>query len=360
MESTQSVAVSTACTTTCSTPVPGPRVLTFSAIEAFGRCEREYEIAYEQLISPVDYPSALAIGSGFHAGAELLHRGRPMYEALKAAEEQVERFELRARPHLDSEGLAALAESVPRDRARVRAMLTAWHDRWLVANNGAAARIDRDLDVIETELVVEAPLVNPVTKRASRTFLLSGRIDAVVRHRDDRHRFSSPDGTEGFWIYELKSTAEDLDTFSEAMRFSSQPQLYAALAENHFGGELGPVLGSIIDIARKPAIRSKKSESAVDFETRALAEYRAEPDRFLRRIVLPVDVDAKRDALLAAWRVAQGIRTAERYGYLKKSGPACRGPYGSCRFVRLCRYDDRTGYTRKETAHEELAATTAS
>ena len=360
MESTQSVAVTTAAIRPPSTPASGPRILTHSAMEAWGRCEREYEISYEQMISPTDYPSALAIGSGFHAGAELLHRGRPLHEALKAAEEQIERFELRACPHLDADGLAALAESVPRDRARVRAMLAAWYERHFIPNNGDAVRIDRDLDVIETELVVEAPLVNPVTHRASKTFMLSGRIDGIVRHRDEKHRFSPSDGSEGWFVYELKSTGEDLDTFSEAMRFSSQPALYQVLAEMHFGEEIGPLLGSIIDILGKPRIRSKKNESAVDFEARAVEEYRAEPERFFKRIVLPVDVTAKNDTLLGAWRVAQGIRTAEKHGYLGKKGPACRGPFGPCRFQRLCWYDSRSGYTQKETAHTELVPASAS
>jgi hypothetical protein len=323
-------------------------------MEAFGRCETEYRLAYEELIAPTDYPSALAIGTGFHAGVELLHRGRSLEQAQLVAEERVEGLASRARSHLDADALSALAEKVPMDLARVRAMLAAWFERWLIPNHGDAVRVDRDLEVLETEMVLEAPLVNPSSGRASRTFLLSGRLDAIVRHRDDALRVRPGDGREGFYIHEIKTTGEDLDSFAEAMRFSAQPQLYGALAENHFGDDLGPLLGTILDVVGKPRIRPKKSESAVDFETRALEEYRADPERFFRRVVIPANPDARREALMAAWRVAQGIRTAERFGYLAKRGPACRGAYGPCKFQRWCWYDDHSGYAQKETAHEEL------
>jgi hypothetical protein len=338
----------------------GARTLTYSAMEAWGRCETEYRLAFEELIVPVEYPAALAIGSGFHAGVEALHRGRSLADAWAIAAQKIEAFAAKACLHLDEEGKGELAAALARDAAKTRAMLRAWLERHDTqpptgAPAGEVRFLDRDLEVVETELALEAPLVNPLTGRPSRTFILAGRVDAVVRHRDGDRRFSRADGTEGWHICEIKTTGEDLDEFIEAMRFSSQPAIYQALAGARLARDFGPCLGTVLDIARKPTIRPKKGEAPEAFEARALDEYRKEPDRYFRRVVLPVDEALRREAMVNAWRIADGIRRAERFGYVSKRGPACRGAFGPCRYRPLCWSNDRTGFVRKQTAHEELA-----
>jgi hypothetical protein len=68
-----------------------------------------------------------------------------------------------------------------------------------------------------------------------------------------------------------------------------------------------------------------------------------------------VNESLRREAMVNAWRIADGIRRAERYGYVSKRGPSCRGAYGPCRYRALCWHGDATGFTTKETEHEELA-----
>jgi hypothetical protein len=334
-------------------PTAAKRVLTHSSMEAWGRCETEYKLAYEELITPTEYSAALAVGSGFHAGAEQLHHRLPLEEAFRVAERVVDRFVARARFGLAADATDALDHHVAFDIARVRATLRAWYDRWLVPWTGDDGRQDRDLEVIETEAKVEAALVNPRTKRASRTFTLAGKIDGIVRQRDDERR-RSPDGADAWYIYELKSTGEDIDEFADAMQYSAQPVLYAVLAERQRGAILGPLLGTVMDIARKPTIRPKKDETPDAFEHRAAEEYAADPGRFFRRLVLPIDRSRMHEVMANVWLVAQAIRRAEREGYAAKSGPSCRGSYGPCRYIRLCRTGDQTGYVTKEAAHEEL------
>jgi hypothetical protein len=323
-------------------------------MEAWSRCEIEYRLAFEELVTPVEYPSALAVGSAFHAGAEQLHHRLPLAEARRAAHQALDRFVCRARVGLDTATADALDQQVRFDIARVHAMLRAWHERWFEPVNGDDARQDRDLEIIETECKVEAPLVNPLTGRASRTFTLAGRIDAVVRHRDEPCRRGS-DGRDGWYVAEMKTTGEDVNEFVEAMRVSSQPAIYQALAEPAFNSNLGTLLGTMLDVIGKPRIRPKKDETPTEYEQRALEDYRKEPERFFRRVVLPVDPDLRREVMVNAWRIADGIRRAERYGYVRKRGPACRGAFGPCRFRRLCWWNDRNGFVQKQTAHEELA-----
>jgi hypothetical protein len=330
----------------------GPRLLTHSAMETFGRCEVEYKLSYEELIVPTEYPAALAIGSAVHAGVETLHHGRSLTEAWVIAADKMETFAARARLALDEAGRVELADAAAWDAAKVRAMLRAWLEQRdqqapCDAEPESLQFLDRDLEIIETELALEAPLTNPLTGRPSRTFMLAGRIDAIARRRSN--------GADGYYVVELKTTGEDLDDFVEAMRFSAQPAVYQTLVGAHLGDDLGPLLGTVLDIIRKPTIRPKKDETPEAFEARALDEYRKDAGRFFRREVLPVNDDLRREAMINAWRIADGVRRAERYGYISKRGPACRGAYGPCRYRKLCWFDDRSGYIKKLTAHEELA-----
>jgi hypothetical protein len=138
------------------------------------------------------------------------------------------------------------------------------------------------------------------------------------------------------------------------MTVSAQPAVYKVLAEANFGDRHGPLLGTVLDVIRKPTIRPKKDESPAEFERRALEAYRAKPEEYLRRVTLPVDHLLRREVMVNAWRIADGIRRAERYGYVSKRGPACRGPYGPCRYRPICWHGDAGGFAIKDTAHEEL------
>ncbi|MBN1772526.1 MAG: PD-(D/E)XK nuclease family protein [Deltaproteobacteria bacterium] len=338
-------------TLAAATPAPnGPpaprRVLTHSAMEAWSRCEVEYRLAYEERLVPTAYPAALAVGTAVHAGVETLHLGLPLPEAYRSAALALQRFLDRACSGAGTDTPADLERQLEFDMAKVRAMLAAWTDRYLVPAADGTHAVDRDLDIVATEQVLEAPLVNPLTGRPSRSFRLAGKLDAIARRRGN--------GSDGSYVVELKTTGEDLDEFLEAMTVSAQPAVYQVLAESRFGAGHGQLPGTVLDIIRKPTIRPKKDESPAEFEQRAIEAYRSEPERFVRRVVLPPDPQLRREVMVNAWRIADGIRRAERYGYVSKKGPACRGAYGPCRYRPLCWHGDATGFVTKETEHEEL------
>lgn len=350
VETTPSAAAPTA-PMPCTIPDRAPRLLTHSSMQAWSTCQIEYRLAYEDLIVPTAYPAALAIGSAVHAGIEVLQHGRSLSEAWVIAQGKMESFAARARLGLDEAGKAELAATMAWDAAKVRAMLRAWleqHDSAPVtdAHPEALTFLDRDLEVVETELALEAPLRNPLSGRPSRTFMLAGRIDAIARLRSN--------GAGGLYVIEMKTTAEDLDDFVEAMRLSVQPSIYQTLVEAHAGVDSGRILGSMLDIIRKPAIRPKRDETPEAFEARALDEYRKDPARFFRRETVPVNESLCREAMTNAWMIADGIRRAEKFGFVSKRGPACRGAYGVCRYRPLCWHGDATGFVTKQVAHEEL------
>ena len=334
-----------------------PSKLTFSAITAFQACPRSYELAYVERLTPADYAPALAVGSAFHAGIAALHLGRPLDEALAIAADVVRSAWERATAAAPIAPDATVRSSPARDAAKVSAMIVGWHERYFAVWNGTVAARDRAVEMLEAEIVLEAPLRSPTTGRPSRLFLLAGRLDGLVRLREGGDDGFGDAAADGIWVYEAKTTSTEINEAAESFSLSVQPVLYQVLAEAYFGPHMGSVLGSVIDLVKKPVIRTRNGESPEEYRERAVAAYREEPDRFFRRVVLRADEGRRREALTVAWGVARSIRESEKHGFLSKRGPACRTSYGPCRFERLCWRDDRSGYVEKKSAHEELAAT---
>lgn len=333
-----------------------PSTLTFSAITAYQACPRSYELAYVQRLTPADYAPALAVGSAFHAGIAALHLGRPLDEALAIAADVVRSAWARAAAATPTAPDPPVRASPARDIAKVAAMIVSWHERHFAVWNGTAAARDRDVEMLESEIVLEAPLRSPATGRPSRSFLLAGRLDGLVRLRDGGESAFGDPAAEGIWVYEAKTTSTEINEAVESFSLSAQPSLYEVLATSYFGPHMGPVLGSVIDLVKKPVIRTRNGESPEEYRERAVAAYREEPERYFRRVILRADEARRREALTVAWGVARSVRDSEKHGFLSKRGPACRTSYGPCRFERLCWRGDRTGYVEKQAAHEELAA----
>ena len=77
-------------------------------------------------------------------------------------------------------------------RVRAEATLTGYHIQWFSSA--------RDYEVISVEAEFRAPLINPATGAASKTFDLGGKLDALVRER----------ATGRVLIVEHKTSGEDI------------------------------------------------------------------------------------------------------------------------------------------------------
>ena len=321
---------------------PPRRTLTVSAVDAFVECEGVYDFSYNRAVYPTDYPSALAIGSAVHVGAEALKKGEGLPAALdRAAQTIVVRLE-ESLPYLALDRAVEVREQAARDQAKTSAMLRFYFER---THEGGPSELplDCELDFTAVEAAFHEPLINPATGAASRTFLKAGKADGIVSFR------ARPEA--GLLIFELKTTGDTLDDLEEALRHSLQTPTYQELASRMLGR---PVLGAVVDILKKPAVRGRKDESLADFEERCLSEYRAEPERFFRRVEIPHDEARVREAQAVFWRTAQAIRDADRHGYLLARGRKCRKSFGWCPFRALCWYGQRDGYRLSDMAHEEL------
>lgn len=202
------------------------KILTYTMMNSFLACRRMYQYRYERNLVPVEKQPALSFGSVVHTGLEMWFR----YHEAKAAVCAIE-----------SRGLALGMdeEEIAKAVVLVERYIQHWHTD--------------PFDVEEVEFEFCTHLINPSTNRHSQTFLLSGKVDGLVRM----------DGA--LYILEHKTTAAIDDAYIGRIVIDSQIAIYAN-AISYILKE--PVRGAIYDILVKPQTRFKKGETEEQFEAR--------------------------------------------------------------------------------------------
>jgi hypothetical protein len=266
--------------------------------------------------------------------------------------------------------------------ARAEEMLRGYSARWY----------DEPLDVLGVELEFDVPLVNPETGADSRTFRRGGKIDVLVRRRDDGRVL----------VYDAKTSSEDITSgsvFWKRLRLNTQASGYIHAARELGFGE---PWGACWDVLGKPSqrpcgvpiledgakvvldaggmrVRTKDgkkwretADSAQGFvlQTRpeTVDEYRvrvrdaicAEPDRYFARGEVVRLLEEEREAMFDAWQIAANIREGRRLGRWPRNPDSCLRYGQTCAMFEVCTgersIDDPTRYRRVEHVHEELGA----
>jgi len=277
-----------------------------SDAEMFARCPEEYNLRRVLGVVEDGYSSALAIGGAMHVAGAALREGRGTDSAL-----------LLAHAELLKRGAGSLTpDEVAWEAARLDVLVMGYIERW----SG---------DMVKhcvSEVHMIAPLINPATGHKSRTFVLAGTVDGLIL-----------DG--GAWhLYEMKSTSDTLDETESYLREGIQIPVYDELAFRARGIE---PQSNVVDLIKKPVVRKRKDESPQEWAKRCMVDYREQPDRFFRRVELPVEESRIRWAMSAMWRTAEQIRESRRNGFIALRGwSCCKKAYGWCRFKSLCWYGD--------------------
>lgn len=123
-------------------------LVTTSSMKTFRSCPRKYYYRYELGYRPLAVTDALRFGTLFHKGLEVWWQTVDLEQAFAAMAGEADAFE----------------------RIKAEELLRGYHVRW--ANEPLTVR------AVEAEFV--APLVNPKTGAASQTWMLGGKIDAIV------------------------------------------------------------------------------------------------------------------------------------------------------------------------------------
>lgn len=212
-----------------------PQLVTNSRLRAFNACKRLHFYQYELCRRPLIDAEALRFGSIWHAGLESWWDwwARPDHAGIDPLGAMIE---ARAAIEMAFYGCQEQERLDRADLIRADAMMVGYHLRWL---DDMA-----DLEVLAVEQRFTAPLINPDTGQASRTFRRAGKIDAIARRRS----------TGQVWLVEHKSTTADIGAASDywtRLRIDGQVSFY------HDGGAaLGlDIAGCLYDVARRPQLR---------------------------------------------------------------------------------------------------------
>lgn len=337
-------------------------LITTSEMKAYRRCKRKHHLGYRLGYREVNKAGPLRFGTAVHAAREVWWSRDSLGDLDKAL------------AAIDAAGEMDLYE-----RAKARAMFTAYHARW----------IDAEFTILGVEVPFEAPVTNPATGAESKTFRLGGKIDSILQ---------MPNGD--VYISEFKTTGVECTyetPYWKRLRLDTQISNYYVGAR-----ALGyTVRGCLYDVVRKPPIRPSqvpvldetgskivldasgqrvatrdrkkwretgdtklgyvvqtRDETPEEFEDRCLDVIAAEPDRFLVRGEVHRLESDELDAAEDLWNTAREMRESELATRYPRNPDACETYGRFCEYWPVCTgvasLDDPTLYRRAAAKHEEL------
>ncbi len=324
-------------------------LLTNSALKTFRRCKTEFHVSYELGYRSLGEPEALRFGSLFHVGLEAWWRADATVPGLqlRAAIEAIT-------PHAADEF----------DLVRAGVLLQGYDARWAAD----------EYDVLAVEAQFRAPLVNPSTGAASRTFEVGGKLDAIVRSRADGL----------VYIVEHKTSGEDIgagSSYWERLQLDTQISIYFAGARS-----LGhDVAGCLYDVIGKPRLaplkatplesqkrtkqgalyanQRERDETPDEYRQRLTEHVALSPDRYYQRGTVVRLETEEREAAFDTWWTARAVRDAQLAGAWPKNPDACQRFGRDCTYLPVCTkhatLDDPGLYRHVEHVHQELAPAAA-
>lgn len=205
-------------------------VLTNSAIACFRRCPREYQYRYVMLRRPRRASEALRFGTFFHVGLNAwwdpLHK--TIEDRFHAA---VETVRMRAE--------AKTEDSDPFELVKAEELLLGYTARW-----GEEA-----FETLSVEKSFSMPLVNPATNAASRTYVVEGKIDVVVRDL----------ATGKLRTVEHKTTSKDISLGADYWRLISAMDPQVSMYQPGARAAGYDVDDTLYDVVRKVGMRPFKA-----------------------------------------------------------------------------------------------------
>ncbi|HWR49696.1 MAG TPA: PD-(D/E)XK nuclease family protein [Bryobacteraceae bacterium] len=328
---------------------PAPTVTTYSGWRQFRDCRKAYELRYIDGLVPLQRDHNLHFGSLIHQCLELWH---------------------------DRRDLAAVLDLIDRlcpNRAGDEDQKRDWHNAVGMMRGYAARYPSEEFEVVALEKTFEGPITNPLTGAASRSFVLSGKVDGIVRIGNE------------YFLLEHKTAAQLDADYLDRLWTDFQITIYAYYIEQTLGIPITGILYNVLVKARlqqgkgeteeefearraellaksktgKTTAKRKQPESDEDFAER-LGEKYASPQMFHRELLyLSRDrFDVLRSEL---WELTQALLDARRRGVFYQNTSFCFHHQRPCAYFALCRSNGnpnvRDNFYQHVTPNEELGPT---
>jgi hypothetical protein len=298
---------------------------TYSMWSLFRNCRKAVDWRYLQQLVPLDRDRNLHFGSIIHECLQAWHQRRDLAEVL------------------------ALTGRLCPNRFQDEHQRRDWHLAIAMMSAYATRYASDSLEVVALEKNFEGAIVNPATGAASRSFVLAGKVDGVVRI-DGEH-----------FILEHKTAAQVDGDYLEKLWTDFQITIYAHYIEQTMGIPITGILYNVLVKAKlqqgkgeteeeyqerraellaksktgKTTAKRKQPESDEDFQQR-LAEKYSDPEMFHREMLyLSRDrFDILRSEL---WELTQVFLDARRRGVFYQNTAFCFNYQRPCPYFSLCR-----------------------
>jgi hypothetical protein len=330
------------------------RVITTSELREARACMRRHRYRYVMRRRPREVAEPLTFGTLTHDGHEAWRRATGDASDRYAAAVDAVRAKAAKNDAVSEHMLVTVEE-----------LLLGYAARWA----------DDGLTCVAAEERFEMPLVNPDTGHASRTFLIGGKFDTIVKSATGR-----------LHVEELKTTSSDIEAGSlywEKIRaLDTQVSIYINGA--HAAGY--PVDDCIYTVIRKPGMKPLKAtpeesrkwtkptkadptprlyanqrehdESPEEWRERLRADIGENPGRYYQRATIVRLEHDEREHAFDMWSSSKMLHEAERSGYAPRNPDAC-SQFGGCAYLAVCTgsasIDDDAVFRTADAAHEELA-----
>lgn len=356
--------------------------LTYSQIACMRDCERKHYLRYVVGMTKERDALPLRIGKAVHVALQMRGLGETIQDSISKGLEK----------YRDSLPEAMIIDEEERYKEKINeviidCLLTGYFWRW--------EDMDKDIEIVANEQQFELPIWNPETGAKSRTFVIAGKIDNIVRLGDGR-----------LALREYKTSGSDIADdadYWKRLTIDTQLSIYY-IAALELGFEIQTVL---YDVIRKPEIRPclipvldadglkqvfsndtgeratnkdgswrqsadakaglrmlTDKETPEQFKTRLMKDiYERYEFYFNRRIVSRLEMDLE-ETKYELWQRAAMIRDCNKFERWPRNDKQC-DVFGKCEYFDLCTtgfnvqgFDPATslpdGFIINDSVHREL------
>jgi hypothetical protein len=298
---------------------------TYSMWSQFRNCRKAVELRYLQHLVPLDRDRNLHFGSIIHECLQAWHQRRDLAEVL------------------------ALIDRLCPSRVQDENQRRDWHLATAMMSAYATRYAADEFEICALEKNFEGPIINPATGAASRSFVLAGKVDGIVRIGGE------------YFIVEHKTAAQVDGDYLEKLWTDFQITIYAHYIEQTMGVPVTGILYNVLVKAKLPAgqggdgrrVPDAARGAAGEIEDREdngeaeagrvrqefqqrLAEKYADPGMFHREM-LYLSRDRFEVLRSELWELTQAFLDARRRGVFYQNTAFCFNYQRPCAYFPLCR-----------------------
>jgi len=289
-------------------------LLTNSTIGQFKNCRRAYYYRNTLQLVPRIEKEPKGIGSAVHKGLEIGN----VEEALTVFDDIF--------PFDQDE-----ANKIEVNKAIVQAMLEGYFERFGICFPEAEER--------KPELIFEIPIINPITRAKSRSFVLGGKPDDLVKINGQ------------WWLVEYKTAGTVDKSYIDKLMLDTQITTYIYAIQKFCNIK---ITGVIYRILRKPSIRQTKKETVNQFINRLIQDYKNRPEFYFYEEKLYRSQEDLAEFEADLWWLTQDMLKCQREGLWYKNTSRCKD-WGKCEYIPLCaKYPDAKDLFKQKEVNSEL------